>query len=132
MMIRNYFDQTEIEQDLGDVIKQMGISKNVFLGSRPRSVAESMQDFVVVKLYGNISDLDTYGRTTCSVHLFARDVQNQKNGKKLSIMQNKLYSNLSNSVGKLILGNATVVADTYDNLGFHVRIINFQTTIKAI
>lgn len=131
-MIRNNFDQTYIEQTLGDAIKKMNISKNIFIGSRPRSVPESMQDFVVVKIYGSISDLRAYGRTICSVHLFARDVQNQKNGKKLSIMQNKLYSNLSNAIDKLILGEATVMADAYDDVGFHARIINFSTTIKII
>lgn len=130
--MRNCFDQSEIEQILGDAVKQMGISKNVFVGARPRSVAESMKDFVVVKIYGSISDLHAYGRTTCSIHLFARDVQNQKNGKKLSVMHRKLYSNLSNAIDKLILGDATVMADTYDDVGFHARIINFSTTIKII
>lgn len=131
-MERNYFDQTEVEQTIGEAVKKMGISKNVFIGSRPKSVTEGMSDFVVVKMYGSINDLYAYGRTVSSIHLFARDVQTQKNGKKLSLMQHKLYSQLSNGIGKLILGDATVMADTSDGVGFHARIINFSTTIKAI
>lgn len=130
-MERNYFDQTDVEQILGDIVKSAGISKNVFVGSRPRSVAESMDDFVVVKLYGKISDLYTFGRTTCSVHLFARDVQFQKNGKKLSIMQRGLVDALVYSKGRLHFGDIDVVADAYDDVGFHARIINIPTIIKV-
>lgn len=130
-MERNYFDQTDVEQTLGNIVKSAGISKNVFVGCRPRSVAESMEDFVVVKLYGSISDLYTFGRTTCSVHLFARDVQFQKNGKKLSIMQHRLMEALVYSKGRLHFGETEVVADTYDDVGFHARIINIPTIIKV-
>ena len=96
-------------------------------------------DFVVVKVTGGITDKAAFGQTRLAVHLFARDIAEMKNSKKLSVMQKKLV-NLPLWIqpdtpgaghGLLIDGNPRVVGDTPDDFGFHARIITFKVTIKV-
>ena len=127
----NNFDPSEIEEAVGDVIYGLGVSENVFY-NRPRSDQKDLTDFVVCKVSGQIVDYRTYGQGTLSVHLFARNVQNFKNGKKLSLMQKTLIEGMPLSIGDCILaGNPRIVGDTDDMQGYHVRIINYTITIKV-
>ena len=127
----NNFDPSEIEEAIGDVIYSLGVSENVFY-NRPRSDQKDLTDFVICKVSGQIIDYRTYGQGTLSVHLFARNVQNFKNSKKLSAMQRTLIEGMPLSIGDCILaGNPRIVGDTDDMQGYHVRIINYTITIKV-
>lgn len=126
----NIFDETDIEDAMREFIRSKGISKTVFT-NRPK-VSKPGEDFVVVNTTGKIDDLMAFGRCTIMVSLFARDVNEQKNGKKLSVMYKKLASCLPATVGKLMLeGTPTIICDAADDYGFHARIININTIIKV-
>lgn len=126
----NDFDITMIEDEVIEIIRNLGISKKVY-PNRPK-VAESATDFVVVRVDG-AEDLSAYGLTTVSIDLFAKDVDHIKNRKKLSAMYQKLRSGFPASAGRLLFDTDwNILGDTPDDFGFHTRMIRIQTTIKAI
>lgn len=126
----NVFDQTEIEDALRSFVRECGISTKVYT-NRPK-VSNPSEDFVVVNVTGRIDDMITYGVCKVLVCLFARDVNEQKNGKKLSVMYKKLAAKLPIEYGKFNLeGTPTIICDSADDYGFHSRIISINTIIKV-
>ena len=129
----NNFDQTIIETAIADVVRGLGVSANVF-NNRPKSSEKDLKDFVVCKVVGNIRDYGAYGICTVAVHLFAQDVANMKNGKKLSAMQGKLKEGVSNEIDGMVLDFKGIepIGDTPDGFGYHVRIIQLKQVIIKI
>lgn len=126
----NDFDITDIEAKFSDAIRSLGVSKNVW-NNRPKATSDSISEFVVVKVSGGISDKCAYGDTHVAVSLFARDVKEMKNSKKLSLMQKAMESLPVYIDPLLIRGNPRIIGDTADDFGFHARIMNFKVIIKA-
>lgn len=131
-MNRNY-DLTRIEEAMQDAVKALGISRKVYC-NRPKAVPDSVMDFVVVRVSGILRDYEPYAECSVSISLFAKDVENIKNGKKLSAMQRKLIDGLGGSYGSILLGrHPRVLGDTMDKFGFHARVIQFNNvTIKSV
>ena len=126
----NDFDITGIEKLFADEVRKLGVSANVW-NNRPKAVSDSISDFVVVKVSGGITDKAAFGSARVAIHLFARDVKEMKNAKKLSVMQKKLLDFPLWLEPLLIDGHPRIVGDTADDFGFHVRIINFKVFIKS-
>lgn len=134
----NDFDITDIEKLATDAIRNLGISSHVW-NNRPKATDDSIGEFVVVKVTGGITDKAAFGQTRLAVHLFARDISEMKNSKKLSVMQKKLVNlplwieptGNEGCHGLLIDGNPRVVGDTPDDFGFHARIITYRLIVKA-
>lgn len=131
-MNRNY-DLTKIEEAVQAAVKGLGVSKKVYC-NRPKAVPDSEADFVVVSVSGSLQDYNAYGECSVSISLFAKDVENIKNGKKLSAMQRKLIDGLAGTYGDVMLGkHPRVLGDTMDKFGFHARVILFNNvTIKSV
>jgi len=126
----NDFDITTIEDAVIEIVRNLGVSKNVY-ANRPK-VAEPASDFVVVGVDG-VDDRAAYGETTVSIDLFAKDIDYVKNRKKLSVMYQKLRKGFPASSGRMLFDTEwNVLGDTPDDFGFHARMIRIQTTIKAI
>lgn len=126
----NDFDITDVEKAVADAVRTLGVSTNVW-NNRPKATSDTIGDFVVVRVTGGLNDKAAYGQCRVSIHLFARDVKEMKNGKKLSVMQKKLYT-IPLSIGKYLLnGKPRYVGDTADDFGFHARIISVSVIIKA-
>ncbi len=134
----NDFDITDIERLATDAIRNLGISPHVW-NNRPKATDDSIAEFVVVKVTGGVTDKAAFGQTRLAVHLFARDISEMKNSKKLSVMQKKLVNlplwiepvGNEGGHGLLIDGNPRVVGDTPDDFGFHARIITYRLIVKA-
>ena len=128
----NNFDPTTIEDSVCEVLRDANISKNVY-HNRPRSTTTDVADFIVCKITGDINDRFAFGQFTLSVHLFARNVSNMKNGKKLSVMQGKVLEAMPRYLDDSLLigGTPRILGDTDDGNGYHARIINYKVTIKA-
>lgn len=128
----NNFDSTVIEEAIADVLRNANVSKNVFY-NRPRSSTDDLSDFVVCKVTGDINDRFAFGQCTLSIHLFARDVNNMKNRKKLSVMQGKCLNAVPRIIDDTIITDGTprIIGDTEDGNGYHARIINYKVTVKA-
>ena len=126
----NDFNISDIEKAIADEVRTLGVSTHVWY-NRPKATADDIDDFVVVKVTGNVTDWAAFGQTRVSVQLFARDIMEMKNSVRLDVMQDALRA-LPLWIGKyLIDGHPTYIGDTPDDFGFHARIINFRITIKA-
>jgi hypothetical protein len=126
----NNFDISEIEDSVIGIIKGLGMSR--VYSSRPKS-AEPSNDFVVVSTVNGVSDLSAYGECTIRIDLFAKDVNQVKNGKRLSYMYQKLREGFPSSYGRLLFDTEwNTLGDTPDDFGYHARLIRINTTIKAI
>lgn len=129
-MLPNNFDITDVEKLFSDEVRKLGVSENVW-NNRPKATDDKISNFAVVKVSGGISDKAAYGDCRVVVYLFARDVKEMKNSKKLSVMQKKL-SNLPLWIEPLLInGKPRVIGDTADDFGFHCRIVNFKVFIKS-
>ena len=127
----NDFDITAIEDEVKGILKGLGVSQKIY-SNRPKA-ADSASDFVVAMVSGDIQDKDVYGECMFSIYLFAKDIDNVKNSKKLSAMYQKFRKGFPASSGRLLFDVLpTIGRDTPDDFGFHRRQIRIQITIKAI
>lgn len=128
----NDFDITEIEDWIiayvRDVLK---VSAAVF-NDRPKAIDKSINDFVVARVSGRVTDVSAYGRCNVVFNLFARDISNRKNSKKLSVMYKKLISGFPLEEGRYIVsGIPVLVGDVGDDFGFHDRVLQVKIIIKT-
>jgi len=128
-MLPNNFDITDIEKVFSDEVRKLGFPR--VWNNRPKATDDSISDFAVVKVSGGITDAAAYGSCRVIVYLYARDIKEMKNAKKLSVMQKKLDSLPLWMEPLLINGKPRIVGDTADDFGFHTRIINFKVFIKS-
>ena len=126
----NDFDITDIEKLIGDTVRGLGVSAHVWY-NRPKATDDTISDFVVVKVSGGISDKAAYGECRVSIQLFARDIKEMKNSKKLSVMQKKLEALPTWIEPLLINPHPRIVGDTADDFGFHARLVNIKVFIKS-
>ena len=125
----NDFDISDIEKEFADAVRALSVSQHVW-NNRPKATDDGIADFVVVRVAGGISDESAYGSCRVLVTLFARDVKEMKNSKKLSVMQKKLESLPLDLTHLVISKYPRIVGDTADDFGFHARTLNFKTIIK--
>lgn len=127
----NDFDISDIEARLKTIVRdELKVSATVY-NNRPKSAEISGNDFCVVKVSGTVRDMAAYGECTVSIHLFAKDISNQKNGKKLSVMYKKLVAGLPYNDDRYLFDETpNIVGDTADDYGFHARIVQIPTIIK--
>lgn len=123
------YDTTSLENAVIAALKTAQVSANIY-SDRPKS-KPAAEDFVVVKVMGNFEDMATYATGRLMVTMFARDIENRKNGTKLGIMYGKLVSGMPAQSGRYMFGlHPTTVGDRADDYGFHARQVIFSVTIK--
>ena len=127
----NNFDISDIEKLISDKVRELGVSENVW-NNRPKATDDRIVDFVVVKVSGGISDKAAYGDCRVLIYLFARDIKEMKNSKRLSVMQQKLRALPLWIEPLLINGKPRVIGDSADDFGYHTRILNFKVFIKSV
>lgn len=127
----NDFDISTIEDEVIDIVRGLGVAKKVY-PNRPK-VAEPVSDFVVISLVDGVEDMSFYGSCIIGIDLFAKDLDSIKNGKKLSLMYQKLRKGFPALSGRLLFDTEwDIRGDFPDDFGFHARVIRIKTTIKAI
>lgn len=128
----NVFDITELEDALVGIVRDdLKVSDTVY-NSRPKSGPQK-PDFVVARVSGGVEDMGTYGECRVVFELFSKNVNNRKNGKRLSVMYKTLVDGLPSWTGRYEFDNMpNVIGDTEDDFGFNCRIVSVKTTIKVI
>ena len=127
----NNFDITAIEEIAKDIIVGLNISKNIY-PNRPKA-SVSVNDFVVVGVSEEVVDRSAFGECVIDVDLFAKDINNFKNSKKLSAMYQTFIKGFPASKDNLLFDTEpTIIGDTPDDYGYHARMIRIKTIIKAI
>nr|DAH30084.1 MAG TPA: hypothetical protein [Caudoviricetes sp.] len=127
---------------VGDTLKMLdnavsGLGIKVFPTSRPKSVPESMNEFVVVSLPVSVLNM-TYGtvahygltRTTCRIEVFVRDKAGVENVSLLDHMVDEIVSSFPITRDGICVSNPTVVMEGADGYGFHV--VAIQATVQTI
>lgn len=123
------YDITTIEETVRSLVRSLDVSENVFC-NRPKALPESVSDFVVVRVSGTVADLATFARCTIRIDLFAKDVNSIKNGRKLSVMYQKLVEGVPSIADKIFLTTSpNIIGDTPDDFGFHARMLQFNNSI---
>lgn len=127
----NNFDTTDIEQAFGQVVEDAGVTSLVF-NNRPKAKLQTAE-FAVVRVGYDVTDLAAYGTCSVRIALYARDVDNLKNGVKLGAMYDRLLAGMPMETGRYLVDpNPIVSPDIADDYGFHARIVTFRITIKAV
>ena len=127
----NSYDITAIEDEVIAIVRNLGVSKKVY-PNRPKA-ADASSDFVVVSTLKGVTDFAAFGTCVIRIDLFAKDIDNFKNRKKLSAMYEKLVSGFPASSGRLLFDTEwNTLGDVPDDFGYHARLIRIQTTIKAL
>lgn len=127
----NNFDITDIETTLKGIVREAGVSQNVY-SNRPKATPAPKDDFVVVSVSGRVDDMSAYGQCLVMIYLFARDSQAFKNGAKLSRMYGALCAGLPGFAGRYEFGQTpSVLGDIADDYGYHARVIELFVNIKT-
>lgn len=130
----NVFDITAIEEVLATYFATaLSYEDDTVrvLNDRPKTLPETYGDFAVVKVSGNVPDLRTHSEFTVTLSLFAKDVGVIKNGRRLSVLQQRALAACPVDLGALCLCDyPKVAADGSDNFGFHWRMITFDAVAK--
>lgn len=134
------YNITLLEDTIKNLLRQSGIEDKIY-PNRPKS-AISAPSFVVVEMDASLVDEDTYADCMVGIHLFAKDVNNTKNGQRLNWLYNHVIDGIpaeydvienGNIVASYIIDlNPIVLPDVPDDFGFHARIIQYSITIKNI
>ncbi len=129
----NDFDITDIEDAVCSTIRAIGVSPNVFT-NRPKSSKLNLSDFVVVRVTGGVSDKFSIGQCRVAIHFFAKNVDNFKNGKKLSVMYKRFIDAFPPTIGRYLfdLADVRLIGDTDDGTGYHIRIIQLNKVIIKV
>lgn len=133
-MFSTNYDINKIELELKAVVKNAGLSLNVYTGDRPSIADTTQNELVVVTVASSINDMSAYGRCACAVDMFAKDLSNGcKNGTKLSIMTQKAISMFPiKSSNYLFSCEPNIIPMGSDGFGYHVERIQITVLIKLI
>lgn len=127
----NNYDISAIRQEVMDIVRNIDVSRKV-LPNRPKSTSPA-SDFVVVDLVNGVRDMAAYGSCIISIDLFAKDIDGVMNDKKLSNMYRTLIAGFPAASGRLLFDSEwNLIGDIADDFGFHARMIEIKTIIKAI
>lgn len=130
MSVNTSYDTIKIRKALYDGLSNLNICDDIFVGSRPSSVLDILDKFIVIKVSG-IDDRSAYGQTMCSIFIYVR---NGTGGIEDSITQSSLFQSIISSIPidttEYRFHYNTNSSTVQDGLGFSVQIINLLTIIK--
>ena len=133
-MFSTNYDINKIELELKAVVKNAGLSLNVYTGDRPSISDTTQNELVVVSVASTLTDMSAYGRCICAIDMFAKDLSNGcKNGTKLSIMTQKAISIFPISSESYIFScEPNIIPMGTDTFGYHVERLQITVLIKSI
>lgn len=128
-MMTNY-DLSALEDAVISALKAGGVTSQVY-ADRPKS-KETAAEFTVVSAKGQFDDKAAYANGNLYISLFAKDVENQKNRKKLGVLYARLIACMPAQIGRYMFSiHPVIVGDRADDYGFHARMVIFNVTIKV-
>lgn len=130
-MINDNLNISTIETYLDKIIKGK-VSKNVFAGTLPNTIDDTVKDLVLIDCGNAINDLDAYGKGTVNVYLYAHPTANgRKNVAQLSKMEKAMYAVLDGANDNRYALAQLYKATDYDSaLNWHYIIVALNLIIK--
>lgn len=131
-MNKNY-NIAKIEVALWNLCRTaFGTSMEVYAGSRPASVATTLEKFCVVAIPGNVTDYGALGKAYTTIYLYAKNTSTgRKNTTVLSEMHDTLFNFLPYSTDDYFFDFSSE-ASFPDSIGYHVIAINLHMMTKKI
>lgn len=130
-MINDNLNISTIETYLDKIIKEK-VSKNVFAGTLPNTIDDTVKDLVLIDCGNAINDLDAYGKGTVNVYLYAHPTANgRKNVAQLSKMEKAMNAVLDGANDNRYALAQLYKATDYDSaLNWHYIIVALNLIIK--
>lgn len=130
-MINDNLNISTIETYLDKIIKGK-VSKNVFAGTLPNTIDDTVNDLVLIDCGNAINDLDAYGKGTVNVYLYAHPTANgRKNVAQLSKMEKAMNAVLDGANDNRYALAQLYKATDYDSaLNWHYIIVALNLIIK--
>ena len=128
-MINPNSDINRIEQAAFNILNEVGVSDNLFVGTRPSSYPD-MDDLVVVRVSGTATDYAAIGKCVVSVDLYAKNVGVLRDSIRLTSMWDAVVSSLPGVHGFYQFQYLNSTPSVEDGNGFNLQIINFTVIIK--
>lgn len=130
-MINDNLNISTIETYLDKIIKGK-VSKNVFAGTLPNTIDDTVKDLVLIDCGNAINDLDAYGKGAVNVYLYAHPTANgRKNVAQLSKMEKAMNAVLDGANDNRYALAQLYKATDYDSaLNWHYIIVALNLIIK--
>lgn len=130
-MINDNLNISSIETYLDGIIKGK-VSKNVFAGTLPNTLADDTKSLVLIDCGNAINDLDAYGKGTVNVYLYAKPTANgRKNVAQLSKMEKAMNAVLDGANDDRYALAQLYKATDYDSaINWHFIIVALNIIIK--
>lgn len=130
-MTNDNLDISSIETYLDSIIKGK-VSKNVFAGTLPNTLEDTVKDLVLIDCGNAITDLDAYGRGTLNIFLYAKPTANgRKNVAQLSKMEKSFANVIDNAADERYTLTQLYKASDYDTaLNWHYIVVALNIVIS--
>ena len=122
---------SSIETYLDSIIKN-AVSKNVYAGTLPNTISDSVKDLVLIDCGNAINDMDAYGKGAVNVFLYAKPTANgRKNVAQMQKMEkamNKLLETANDE--RYSLSQLYKSADYDSALNWHYTVVALNIIVK--
>lgn len=130
-MTNDNLNISSIETYLDSIIKGK-VSKNVFAGTLPNTLEDTVKDLVLIDCGNTISDLDAYGKGTLNIFLYAKPTANgRKNVAQLSKMEKSFANVIDTAADERYTLTQLYKASDYDTaLNWHYIVVALNIVIS--
>lgn len=130
-MINDNLNISSIETYLDSIIKGR-VSKNVFAGTLPNTLGDTVKDLVLIDCGNAINDLSSHGKGTLNIFLYAHPTANgRKNVAQLSKMEKAFTTVLDTASDERYSLTQLYKTSDYDTaLNWHFTIVALNIIIK--
>lgn len=122
---------SSIETYLDSIIKN-AVSKNVYAGTLPNTISDSVKDLVLIDCGNAINDMDAYGKGAVNVFLYAKPTANgRKNVAQMQKMEKAMNKLLETANDERYSLSQLYKSSDYDSaLNWHYTVVALNIIIK--
>lgn len=122
---------SSIETYLDSVIKN-AVSKNVYAGTLPNTISDSVKDLVLIDCGNAINDMDAYGKGAVNVFLYAKPTANgRKNVAQMQKMEKAMNKLLETANDERYSLSQLYKSSDYDSaLNWHYTVVALNIIVK--
>lgn len=122
---------SSIETYLDSIIKN-AVSKNVYAGTLPNTISDSVKDLVLIDCGNAINDMDAYGKGAVNVFLYAKPTANgRKNVAQIQKMEKAMNKLLETANDERYSLSQLYKSSDYDSaLNWHYTVVALNIIVK--
>lgn len=122
---------SSIETYLDGIIKN-AVSKNVYAGTLPNTISDSVKDLVLIDCGNAINDMDAYGKGAVNVFLYAKPTANgRKNVAQMQKMEKAMNKLLETANDERYSLSQLYKSSDYDSaLNWHYTVVALNIIVK--